>query len=59
MKDLFIWFCVAFIAVCACIVSYRYGFTAGQVACPVKYAVCDNGTCVLSDIPPGYPGSKE
>ena len=56
MKDYFVWFCVAFIAVCACIVSYRYGVTTGQSSCPVKYAVCENGTCVLSDTPPAYPG---
>lgn len=55
MKDLFIWFCVAFIALSACIISYRCGFDAGQAACPVKYAVCENGTCVLSQTPlPGH-----
>ncbi|MFA5401135.1 MAG: hypothetical protein WC359_11875 [Dehalococcoidia bacterium] len=52
MKDFFIWFCVVFIAVSACIVSYRCGFDAGQAACPVKYAVCENGTCVLTETPP-------
>ena len=53
MKDLFLWFLVAFIAVCACVISYRYGLTTGQAACPIKYAICENGTCVLSDVPPG------
>jgi hypothetical protein len=52
MKDIFVWFCVAFIAACACIVSYRYGVAVGQSNGPVKYAICDNGTCVLSDVPP-------
>ena len=56
MKDLFIWFCVAFIAVCACIFSYRYGFITGQANCPIKYAVCENGTSVLRDSLPDYPG---
>jgi len=58
MKDLFVWFCVAFIAVCGCIVSYRYGITIGQSSYPVKYAVCENGTCILSDIAPDYQGIK-
>ena len=53
MKNLFIWFLVAFIAICGCIISYRYGFAAGQSTCPIKYAICENGTCVISDIPPG------
>ena len=52
MKDLFVWFCVAFFIVGACIVSYRIGFTQGAASCPIKYAICDNGTCVLSDTPP-------
>jgi len=52
MKDLFIWFLAVFIAICACVVSYRYDFTTGQTSCPVKYAICENGTCVLSDLPP-------
>ena len=56
MKDLFIWLTVAFIAACGCIVSYRYGLTVGQSSCPVKYAVCENGTCVLSDTAPVYLG---
>ena len=51
MKDLYIWFLVAFIAVCACTLSYRYGFTTGQASCPIKYAICENGTCELSDLP--------
>jgi len=55
MKDFFIWFCVAFIAVSACVVSYRYGFIAGRAACPVKYAVCENATCVLTEKPPPEP----
>ena len=53
MKNLFVWFCVAFFIVGACIVSYRYGLATGQATCPIKYAVCENGTCVLSDTPPG------
>lgn len=56
MKDYFVWILVVFIAVCGCILSYRYGYTTGQAACPVKFAVCENGTCVLSDNPPAYPG---
>ena len=52
MKDLFIWFLVAFISVCACILSFR----AGLASVPIKYAVCENGTCVLSDKAPDYPG---
>jgi len=52
MKDLFIWFCVAFIAVSACVVIYRYGFVSGAASVPVKYAVCENGTCIFSEIPP-------
>jgi hypothetical protein len=51
MKDLFIWIIVAFIAVCACILSYR----AGLASAPVKYAICENGTCILSDQAPDYP----
>jgi hypothetical protein len=50
MKDLFVWFCVAFIAVCGCVLSYR----AGAASVPIKYAICENGTCVLSDVPPAY-----
>ena len=56
MKDLFIWILVFFIVICSCMISYRYGFTSGQANCPVKYAVCENGTCVLSDTPPAYTG---
>ena len=52
MKDLFVWFCVAFIAVCACVLSYR----AGAASVPMKYAVCENGTCVITDKAPAYPG---
>jgi hypothetical protein len=56
MKDLFLWILVAFIALCGCVISYRYGLTTGQAACPIKYAICENGTCVLSDTAPVYPG---
>lgn len=52
MKDLFIWFTVVFIAVCACILSYK----AGVASVPIKYAVCENGTCVITDKAPVYPG---
>ena len=52
MKDLFIWLLIACIAIFCCIISYRYGFNTGQASCPIKYAICENGTCVLSDIPP-------
>ncbi len=52
MKDLFVCFLIACIAVFCCIISYRCGFTTGQANCPIKYAVCDNGTCILSDVPP-------
>jgi len=58
MKDLFVWFCVAFIAVCGCILSYRCGLAVGQSNCPVKYAICENGTCTLSDQISDYPGLK-
>lgn len=35
--------------------AYVYGYNKGLAACPVKYAICDNGTCILSDVPPaGY-----
>jgi len=52
LKDLFIWLTVAFIAACGCIVSYRYGFSSGAASSPVKYVVCDNGTCTLSETVP-------
>jgi|GEM_PF-2305163 len=52
MKNLYAWILIIFIAVCACILSYRYGVGVGQASCPVKYAVCENGTCVLSEMPP-------
>jgi hypothetical protein len=56
MKDYYAWFIVVFLAICCCILSYRHGFAVGQSTCPIKYAICENGTCVLSDIPPSYPG---
>ena len=52
MKDLFTWFCILFIATCACVLSYK----AGAASVPIKYAICENGTCVLSDKAPDYPG---
>jgi hypothetical protein len=52
MRNIFAWVLIVFIAVCCCIVSYRYGFAVGQTSCPVKYAVCENGTCVLSETAP-------
>ena len=48
MKYLFIWLLLIFIAVCACVLSYK----AGVASVPIKYAICDNGTCILSDVPP-------
>jgi hypothetical protein len=59
MKDYFIWFLILFVAVAGCIVSWKYGFAAGAASVPPKYAVCENGTCVLSDKAPDYPGFKE
>jgi hypothetical protein len=32
--------------------AYVYGYNKGLASCPVKYAVCENGTCTLSDVPP-------
>jgi hypothetical protein len=40
------------VAILASIYCYRIGFTQGAASCPIKYAICDNGTCVLSDTPP-------
>lgn len=40
------------VAILASIYCYRIGFTQGAASCPIKYAICDNGTCVLSDSPP-------
>lgn len=35
--------------------AYVYGFNKGLASAPVKYAVCENGTCILSDtLPAGY-----
>lgn len=32
--------------------AYVYGYNKGVASCPVKYAICENGTCVLSNLPP-------
>ena len=40
------------IAILSSIYCYRIGFTQGAASCPIKYAICENGTCVLSDSPP-------
>lgn len=47
---------ICIVAILASVYCYRVGYAQGQAACPVKYAVCENGTCVLSDTAPGYPG---
>jgi hypothetical protein len=56
MKYIYVWILATFIVICTCILIYQYGYTTGQASCPVKYAVCENGTCVLSDKPPDYTG---
>ena len=58
MKDLFVWFCVVFLAICCALSGYKVGYDTGARNCPVKYAVCENGTCILSDQVPDYPGIK-
>ena len=54
MKNIFIWFLILFIGACVCFLSYK----AGAASVSIKYAVCDNGTCVISDKAPDYPGIK-
>lgn len=58
MKNV-IFVCIAILFILASVLCYKIGYAQGQQNCPVKYAVCDNGTCVLSDSPPVYPGRKE
>jgi hypothetical protein len=49
-------FIICIVAILASVYCYRIGYAQGQEKCPVKYAVCENGTCVLSDSPPDYSG---
>ncbi len=38
------------------VLCYRIGYAQGQSNCPIKYAVCENGTCIIRDSPPDYSG---
>ena len=55
MKSL-LFIAIVIVGILASVYCYRIGYAHGQAACPVKYAICENGTCVLSDKAPGYPG---
>ena len=56
MKDIYFWILAAFVAVSACVVCFNYGYVTGAKSAPMKYAICENGTCVISDKAPDYPG---
>jgi len=56
LKDIYFWILAAFVAVSACVVCFNYGYVTGAKSAPMKYAICENGTCVISDKAPDYPG---